>query len=382
MKRLDFRKAGRCMALAIVVGLAGCSGMFDGKKIDYKSSGKTKPLEIPPDLAAPSANSRFQVPDAGGASAATYSEYEQQRAGKPAAPTASGVLPTFEKARFERGGSQRWLVAKGTPEQLWPLVKDFWQESGFLIESEKPAIGIMETDWAENRAKIPTGGLTGLINKALDFATSSPERDRFRTRLERGVEPGTTEIYVSHKGVTQVVQSDRNTSSTPIWTQRPSDPELEAEFLSRLAVRLGVGDKVQATAMVKEVDKAPPKASVVRSGNATTLTLDDGFDRAWRRVGLALDRIGFMVEDRNRADGMYFVRYQDPDAPAAKKSALSKLAFWRSDDAKKGPEQYRVQVGGATSAGPTEVKILNKDGAADSGDTAKRILNLLAEQLQ
>lgn len=383
MKQVYFRRAGRSVALVILVGLAGCSGMFDGKKIDYKSSGKTKPLEIPPDLAAPSANSRFQVPDAGGASAATYSEYEQQRAGKQAAPTAaSPVLPTFDKARFERGGSQRWLVAVGTPEQLWPVVTEFWQESGFLIVSEKPAIGIMETDWSENRAKIPTGGLTGLINKALDFATSSPERDKFRTRLERGVEPGSTEIYVSHKGVTQVIQADRNTSSTPIWTQRPSDPELEAEFLSRLAVRLGAADKVQATAMVKAADKAPPKASVVRSGNATSLTLEDGFDRAWRRVGLALDRIGFMVEDRNRADGMYFVRYQDPDAPAAKKSTLSKLAFWRSDDAKKGPEQYRVQVAGVAAAGPTEVKVLNKDGGADSGDTAKRILNLLAEQLQ
>jgi outer membrane protein assembly factor BamC len=379
---VGLRKAGRCVALAVLVGVAGCSGMFEGKKIDYKSSGKTKPLEIPPDLAAPSANTRFQVPDGGGAAAATYSEYEQQRAGKPVESSTSEVLPTFEKARFERGGSQRWLVVQGSPEQLWPMVKEFWQESGFLIEAEKPAIGIMETDWAENRAKIPTGGLTGLINKALDFATSSPERDKFRTRLERGVEPGTTEIYISHKGVTQVIQSDRNTSSTPIWTQRPPDPELEAEFLSRLAVRMGVTDKAQATAMVKAVDKAPPKASVVRSGNGTALTLTDGFDRAWRRVGLALDRVGFMVEDRQRADGMYFVRYQDPDAPAGKKSALSKLAFWRSDDAKKGPEQYRVQVAGLAAAGPTEVKVLNKDGAPDSGDTAKRILNLLAEQLQ
>jgi outer membrane protein assembly factor BamC len=382
MKQLFFRKSGRCVALALALALAGCGGMFDGKKIDYKSSGKTKPLEIPPDLAAPGDNSRFQVPDAAGAAPATYSEYEQQRAGKPVAPTTSGVLPTFEKARFERGGSQRWLVVKGAPEQLWPVVKEFWQESGFLIESERPAVGIMETDWAENRAKIPVGGLTGLINRALDFATSSPERDKFRTRLERGATSGTTEIYVSHKGVTQVIQSDRNTSSTPTWTQRPPDPELEAEFLGRLAVRLGVADKAQATAMVKAADKAPPKASVVRSGNATSLTLSDGFDRAWRRVGLALDRIGFMVEDRNREDGTYFVRYQDPDAQAAKKGALSKLAFWRSDDGKKGPEQYRVRVTGPASAGPTEVKVLNKDGAPDNGDTAKRILTLLAEQLQ
>jgi len=375
--------ARRLLVVACLLAVSACgSSMFEGKKIDYKSAGKTKPLEIPPDLASPGANSRFQVPDSGGVASATYSDYEQQRTGKPSVATTPGILPTFEKARFERGGSQRWLVVKGTPDQLWPMVKEFWQESGFLINVELPAIGVMETDWAENRAKIPTSGLTGLINRALDFATSSPERDKFRTRLERGAEPGTTEVYVSHKGVTQVVQSDRNTSSTPIWTQRPPDPELEAEFLGRLAVRLGVVDKAQANALVKAVDKAPPQASVGRAGNLSTLTIADGFDRAWRRVGLALDRIGFMVEDRNRADGMYFVRYQDPDAPAAKKGMMSKLAFWRSDDGKKGPEQYRVKVAGPANAGPTEVKVLNKDGAPDGGDTAKRILNLLAEQLQ
>ena len=377
------RCAGGALVAVGLMGLGACSGMLEGKKIDYKSSGKTKPLEIPPDLTTPTANSRFQVPDSGGAASATYSDYEQQRSGKQPAPSnTSAVLPTFEKAHFERAGSQRWLTVPMSPEQLWPTVKEFWQENGFLITIERPAVGVMETDWAENRAKIPTGGLTGLINKALDFATSSPERDKFRTRFERSADGVSTEIYVSHKGVTQVIQSDRAQSSTPIWTQRPTDPELEAEFLSRLAVRLGVGDKKQATQMVKALDKEPPKANVVRAGNATSLSLNDGFDRAWRRVGLALDRIGFMVEDRNRADGIYFVRYQDPDAEAGKKSALSKLAFWRSDDNKKGPEQYRVTVASAATAGPTEVKVLNKDGAPDSGDTAKRILNLLAEQLQ
>ncbi len=372
----------RIISLACLLAVAACGSMFEGKKIDYKSAGKTKPLEIPPDLASPGSNSRFQVPDSGGAASATYSDYEQERAGKPAAAATSGVLPAFEKARFERAGSQRWLVVNGSPEQLWPVIKDFWQENGFLINVDLPAIGVMETDWAENRAKIPTGGLTGLINRALDFATSSPERDKFRTRLERGTEPGTTEIYVSHRGVTQVVQSDRSTSNTPIWTQRPPDPELEAEFLGRLAVRLGVADKAQATALVKAADKTPPKVNVVQVGNGTALSLTDGFDRAWRRVGLALDRIGFMVEDRNRADGTYFVRYQDPDAPAGKKSFMSKLAFWRSDESKKGPEQYRVTVSGPAAAGPSEVRVLNKDGAVDSGPTAKRILNLLAEQLQ
>jgi outer membrane protein assembly factor BamC len=381
MEQVGFGNVGRCVAMVVLLGLAGCSAL-DSKKIDYKGSTKTKPLEVPPDLASPSANPGFKVPEGSGTAATATASQLQQQATKPVGSEASTVLPTSAKARFERGGSQRWLVVSDTPERLWPVVKDFWQESGFLIETEKPSQGIMETDWSENRAKIPMGGLGGLINRAFEFATSSPERDKFRTRLERGVEPGTTEIYISHKGVTQVIQQDRTTTSSPVWTQRPSSPELEAEFLTWLAVRLGVPSEAQAKAMLTTVDKAPPQAVVVVSGTSTILTVNDGFDRAWRRVGLALDRIGFMVEDRNRADGTYFVRYQDPDAAAAKKSFLSKLAFWNSDDATKGPERYRVQVVGLGAAGPTEVRVLNKDGAPDNSSTAKRILNLLAEQLQ
>lgn len=380
MKQLYFGNAGLCVVIVFLAGLAGCSAL-ESKKIDYKGSAKTKPLEIPPDLTAPSNNPGFKVPEGSpAASTATYSKLQQQ-ATQPVAPQGSTVLPTTEKARFERGGSQRWLVVSDTPENLWPLVKEFWQESGFLIETEKPALGIMETDWSENRAKIPKGGLGGLINRALEFATSSPERDRFRTRLERGVEPGTTEIYISHKGVAQVVQSDRVTSTTPVWTQRPSSPELEAEFLTLLSVRLGIPSDTQAKAMLKTVDKAPAQAAVVPSANGSILTVNDVFDRTWRRVGLALDRIGFMVEDRNRADGTYFVRYQDPDA-VAKKSFASKLAFWKTDDATKGPERYQVQVVALGAAGPTEVRVLNKDGVQDNSSTSKRILNLLAEQLQ
>jgi outer membrane protein assembly factor BamC len=381
MKQLGFGIAGHCVAIVFLASLAGCSAL-ESKKIDYKGSAKTKPLEVPPDLSSPSANPGFKVPEGSAAGApATYSKLQQQ-ATQPVAPQASTVLPTTEKARFERGGSQRWLVVSATPENLWPVVKEFWQESGFLIDTEKPQLGIMETDWSENRAKIPMGGLGGLINRALDFATSSPDRDKFRTRLERGVEPGTTEIYISHKGVTQVITSDRATSTTPIWTQRPSSPELEAEMLTWLSVRLGVPNQTEAKAMLKAVDKAPPQATVVPSATGNILTVNDTFDRTWRRVGLALDRVGFMVEDRNRADGTYFVRYQDPDAAAAKKSFLSKLAFWNSDDATKGPERYRVQIVGLGAAGPTEVRVLNKDGVPDNSSTAKRILNLLAEQLQ
>lgn len=366
-------------ALVVTVMIAGCTGAFEGKKIDYKSAGKLPPLEVPPDLAAPGTG-KYSVPESQNGRA-IFSEYDKERKGEPASPSNSAVLPVFDRVKIERGGTQRWLVVKASPDQLWPVVREFWQENGFLIKSEEPTVGFMETDWAENRARIPLGGITGFINKALDAVSSLPERDKFRTRLERAGDGASTEIYVSHKGMAEVYYRERDNNTK--WQVRPTDPELEAAMLTRLAARISGVQETQAKQIIKAAEVQPPRAELVRSNkDGTLVSLDDSFDRAWRRVGLALDRIGFMVEDRNRTDGLYFVRYQDPDAEAAKKKGLSRLAFWRSDE-KTGPEQYRIQVAAAPqSANRSEVKVLKKDGGADSGDTAKRILSLLAEQLR
>jgi len=372
------------MLMCTLIFSAGCSGVFEGKKIDYKSAKKLPPLEVPPDLAAPGTPGRYVVPDASGS--ATFSDYEQRRTSKgPVVPEASPVLPVSERARVLRAGSQRWLLVMATPEQLWPQLKDFWQENGFLVNVEDPAAGLMETDWAENRAKIQVGGITGFINRNLDVLVSLPERDKFRTRLERGTEPNSTEIYISHKGMAEVYFRERDNNTK--WQVRPSDPELEAVMLARLVEKVAGIDVVRAQSLVKSSNQLKPAAVVSRGAGANPssglLRLDDGFDRAWRRVGLALDRVGFMVEDRNRAEGLYFVRYQDPDAALAKKSALSRLAFWRSDDANKpGPEQYRVKVTAATEGDGSTVTVLNREGVADDGPTARRILGLLVEQLR
>jgi outer membrane protein assembly factor BamC len=366
--------AGVLATLLVASVLSGCGGLLEGKKIDYKSAGKLPPLEVPPDLAAPPTGSRYAVPDAEQKS--TFSQYEQTR-GAPAASTAPAtVLPPIERVQMQRGGIQRWLVVKAPPDAVWPMVKDFWQENGFLIDSEDVRAGWMETDWAENRAKIAVGGLTGLINKALDGMVSLPERDKFRTRLERGAD-GVTEVYVSHKGMAEVYVRERDNDTR--WQVRPSDTELEALMLSRLAQRMGL-DEAQAKAVARAADVVPPQASLVASGDGAAVALPDAFDRAWRRVGLALDRVGFMVEDRNRADGVYFVKYQDPDAAPIKRSGVSRLAFWRSDE-KPGPVQYRVRVAGQPGGG-SEVRVLGKEGAPEKSDTAKRILALLVEQLK
>lgn len=387
-------KLPRLIVPALSLALAACSSMsvsdlLDVGKTDYKSASRQSvpPLEIPPNLTRPTGDDRFSLPAVAAGSGTTYSAYSAEQSGGVKAGS-TDLLPNLAKVRMERAGSQRWLVVPETPEKIWPIVKEFWQESGFLVNLEIPEAGVMETDWAENRAKIASDPVRNVLGRFLDQVYSSGERDKFRTRLERGVEPNTTEIYISHRGVEEVVSGYSTTSNSPtsfIWQPRKPDPELEAEFLRKLMVRFGIDE-----ARAKDIVAAGPKVERAKyikagEGGAGLLELDEPFDRAWRRVGLALDRVGFTVEDRDRSKGYYFVRYIDPVADAATKKDegfLSKLAFWRSSDkdAAKASEQYRVLVRDDKDA--SRVQVLNKEGAPDRSNVGQKILGLLHEQLK
>jgi outer membrane protein assembly factor BamC len=368
----------RNLLIASMLGLllAGCG--FTDKNTDYRSQGgKIPSLEVPPDLTSPIADDRFVIPDS---KATTYSTYNRERSSAPV--SGNVVLPKVENARIERAGEQRWLVVKSTPDQVWPTIKEFWAESGFVLKRESPEAGIMETDWAENRSKIPQDLLRRTVGRLIDGLYESGLRDKFRTRLEPGIEPGTTDIYISHRGVEEVYTNSDKIGTA--WQPRPSDKELEAEMLARLMVKFGFGaglDKANAIAGATAAPANVARASYDKNKGGS-LKVNEPFDRAWRRVGLALDRVGFTVEDRDRSKGLFFVRYIDPEAEAKsgqEKGFLDKLAFWRKDDPTAKP-QYRVYV--AEAAGISDVEVQGADGKVDNSTTAKRILGLLLEQLR
>ncbi len=320
-------------ALAGLLLATACSTMnkaAPGRKIDYKKSQTTEPLEVPPDLTATSINEAPDLPTAAGTS---YSEISNA---EPAAGTPT-VLPEKGDMRVERDGNQQWLVIQAEPAQVWPKVREFWLQQGFLIKMEDPRLGILETGWTENRADIPSDIIRNALGKVMDFAYSAATRDQYRVRLEHGATPGTTELYLTHRGMEEVVTGtpeDRNS----MWKPRAPDPELEAEMLKRLVVFLGV-DEQKAQTLLAAQPQTESRAQLVSDTNGIMLIDKEDFSRAWRRTGMALDRVGFAVEDRNRTSGIYFVRYNDPLGDEDKKGLLSKLAFWSSDETK--AFQYR-----------------------------------------
>jgi len=376
-------------AISVGLLLSGCTGMQilpESKKIDYRSAaGERLPsLVVPPDLTQLAQDGRYTVPGVMPRGTATFSEYAGVRRTEQTA-VSTVVLPAVDRMRIERAGTQRWLVAGGTPEALWPTIREFWQETGFIINMENPAAGVMETDWAENRAKLPQDFIRSALGKIFDTLYSTAERDKFRTRLEPGPEPDTTEIYISHRGMYEVFITEGKDQTR--WQPRPADPELEAEMLRRLMVRLGA-EESRAQAMIA-VGPREERARLTRTADgAGTLSMSESFDRTWRRVGLALDRVGFTVEDRDRSQGLYFVRYIDPEAESRKEGEaqgwLSRLnpvnLFGGRPEVGVTQQQYRIHIIGEGQN--SRVRVLTREGGVDNSETARRILGLLHEQLK
>jgi outer membrane protein assembly factor BamC len=368
---------GILCALALA-GLAGCSSfntVMEPDRIDYKSASKaTKApsLEVPPDLTQLQRDNRYQVPASGSITAEDY-----LRKGGANAPVAQGsavAMATLGGMHIERDHDAHWLVVKQSPEVLWPQLKDFWQENGFLINIEHPAEGVMETDWAENRAKIPTDIVHETLGKVFDSMWSTGERDKFRTRIERGPD-GTSEIYITHQGVEEVATGAQK--DTVQWQPRKADPGLETAFLSRLMARLGNDPSLVKTAVATTVVDAP-HAKMVKDATTSYVEVDENFEHAWRRVGLALDRVGFTVEDRDRTQGVYFVRYIDEAKDAESKGWFSRLFNWSDDSAK--AAKYRILV--KENGDVTRVTVQNGDGKPEISDAGNKILGLLNDQLK
>ncbi|WP_166454660.1 outer membrane protein assembly factor BamC [Duganella rivi] len=379
--------------VATVTSLSGCgmiSSVVGNDKVDYKSAKKASTLDVPPDLTQLQKDNRYSLPDTNNG-VATASGYNASKAvqsgalvsnaavipGQPAAGTVAQM--TLSDIKVERDGNQRWLVIKQTPEQLWPQLKQFWEDSGFTLAQELPAAGIMETEWNENRAKIPQDFIRNTIGKVFDSVYSSGERDKFRTRIERRAD-GASEIYISHRGVQEVSVGAEKESTK--WTARPNDPGLEAEFLARLLNKLGNGSEqlAQAKTAVDSAVVQPQHASLVGAGADRAVQVDEGFDRAWRRVGLALDRAGFTVEDRDRTQGIYFVRYIN-DATETK-GFFSKLFSWgSSSEEEKEAQRYRISVK-ASEGNTSVVKVLTNAGQPETGPVGEKIITLLHEQLK
>ncbi|XZG71257.1 outer membrane protein assembly factor BamC [Chitinibacteraceae bacterium HSL-7] len=367
------------VAASIVLGACTTDQIMMQRRVDYRSGSDNlskNSLEVPPDLTAPDSTAQYKLPPKA-TLGTTETKVEQ-----PATSTAATT--TAAKARLVEAGGQRWLVVEGDPARIWPEVREFWLNQGFLLKIDNPSIGIMETDWLENRGDLPADWVTKMLRKVADSFISTGMLDKYRTRIEPGQQQGTTEIYISHRGREEVFPdgskdgralSDAAETKT-YWVPRESDPELEAEMLSLMLQQLGLSPE-EAQAVVKPKIQPKARAALVDNG----VQLDDTFDRAWRRTGLALDRIGYVVVDRNRSTGMYYVRQADTDIAEEKKDGFFNNWFGGDKNGKKAPpKELEVELKQQTQG--TRLTVAGKDGATLDDDTRQALLSALQSQLR
>lgn len=360
-------------ATAATAWLAGCS-VLETDRVDYKSAGRGVSLEVPPDLTQLPEGSRYMV-DRDAVSANVY-EAERQAAESRGDNTAPNQLSDVQ---YMQDGQLRWLHVERPADKLWNQIRDFWLENGFLLSQDQPQVGVMETDWAENRAKIPQDIIRRTIGKVFDSLYSTGERDRFRTRVEQSPSGGTN-IYIAHKGMEEVYASQRK--DTTVWQPRPVDHGLEAEFLRRLMVKLGVSEEraraMEAAAENQAARTTVPGARILDEGGNPVIALDGDFDHAWRRTSLALDRAGFTVKDRDRSQGLFFVDYVDPGLQQTEPGLFSRI-FGRGS--KPLPvKEYQVRV--AQDGSQSIVRVTDNEGARLVGKDAQHIIQVLAAELQ
>jgi outer membrane protein assembly factor BamC len=418
MKKMHIKRTA--IYMLITATLVGCDSIpFINNESDYKGASRSKPLEVPPDLTASPVSDAYSIPGN-----TSYSSYSQAQEGQEA--SVEKVLANPDGVRLEKSGGQRWLVVNAPAEKIWPVIREFWADQGFAVRSEDPKIGVMETEWIDAEAikKDETGNVGEKFDKWLDKLSGFADKKKFRTRLDRGEEANTTEIYMTHRSVNGAPDDGKNRVQTQlgeidtgyradaktIATSDARDAELDSELLRRLMVKLGVEEQKSKSIIAQAV--TPKRAEVKKEADGSaTLILNDAFDRAWRRVGLALDRVGFVIEDKDRSNGIFFVRYADvdiDDTPQKKKglletlkfwgnddknqtsstkqeekSMVEKLKFWGSDDKQKTntEKQYRIKVADVSNEGAT-VTVVDKDGVRVKTTTANRIIALMYEQLK
>jgi len=420
MKQINIKHS--VIYMLVIASLTACDSIpFINNTSDYKGAGRSRPLEVPPDLTASPVSDAYSIPGS-----TNYSSYSQAQEGQEVG--VEKVLVTPDGVRLEKAGAQRWLVVNSSAEKVWPVILEFWADQGFAVRSENAQLGVMETEWIDTEAikKDETGNLGDRFDKMLDKLSGGyADKKKFRTRIDRGNEANTTEIYMTHRSVSSAPDDGKNRVQTTIGefdtgyklegkkavAEDVRDAELDAELLRRLMVKLGVAEQKSKEIIAQGVTLK--RAEVIKeTDGSATLKLNDAFDRAWRRVGLALDRVGFVIEDKDRSNGIFFVRYADvdiDDTPKKKKGLLDTLKFWGDDDKKDAgtvsnkdeksmveklkfwgtddkqkvnPEkQYRIKVADGDKDNAI-VTVVDKEGARISTTTANRIVALMYEQLK
>jgi outer membrane protein assembly factor BamC len=364
--------------VALALTLAGCStsnGVGDGPR--YQASRQIDTLEVPPDLIGPAMERAYRIPDAPGE---RVSARELERSAAPRSATGpSTILPESPQVQLRRDGQTRWLEVAAEPEALWPQLRDFWRTQNLSLVRDEPTVGIMETEWSENRAGIPLGAIRGLLARAVGTLYDAGTRDQYRLRVDRS--NGTTDVFISHRGA--VEETDRDGASSR-WVIGNPDPELEAFMLNRLLVFLTTGEVQDSAVAVSQADDFERTGQVdlaERDGQLVLIVRGEP-EALWRRLGLALDRTGYLVDEQDRATSTFYVTYRPDMVEKHDRPGIFARVFGGRGARAREDERYQVRMIVEGDGRDLQIIALGLDGAPLRARDARALLEQIQPQLR
>jgi outer membrane protein assembly factor BamC len=370
------------LGVALALTLAACStssGVGDGPR--YQASRQMDTLEVPPDLIGPAMERAYRIPDAPGERISARDLERETSAAPRRAPGATPViLPGSADVQLHRDGQTRWLSVTAPPEALWPQFREFWRTQNLTLARDEPTIGVMETEWAENRAGIPLGTTRSILARAIGTLYDAGTRDQYRLRVERD-EDGGTDVFISHRGA---VEEGGPEGMASRWVIRDSDPTLEAEMLSRLLVFLTTGEVSGTAVAAQEADdfERTGQVDLVERNGQPTLVIRGEPDALWRRLGLALDRTGFMVDEQNRSAGSFLVTYRPDMADGAERPGFFGRVFGGRGTRSREDARYQVRMLTGEDGRDLQIVALSLDGEPLSARDARFVLEQIQPQLR
>ncbi|MBP3194138.1 MAG: outer membrane protein assembly factor BamC [Cardiobacteriaceae bacterium] len=336
-----------------IFALTACSerNPFDNfsRAPDYKTANVGRKIEVPPDLSSQSLGDSLTVSDFTPHSISSYNEYYADRVKRDRRGYIE-VLPELYMTRvIEQKGELPYITTAADINAAWRIVKGYWTENGIELKTDNPQIGIMETDWLENKNGKPSTGIGGLVNSLLGFLTDDDRRDRYRLRFARNNQGGTDIAIIYTKSELEKIRDN----NLPTYTKQVTgyhwklsdteNPEMQLEMTRRIALFISGelergGANIQAPSPEEGQTAPSPARTNTNVGYSRFVQLQDGnpalliygtYEQAWRVVGIALDKASFSIEDQDVSSGTYKVRYR-PESDSKKKGFFSSL-FGRGD---------------------------------------------------
>jgi outer membrane protein assembly factor BamC len=368
------------VVLITTAALSACasSPTSTGSGPRYEAPRTVDTLEIPPGLTGPTQSPAFQVPVASGERvSAVRLDQAIERSSPAQRSTAATLMPRLETIEIARDGRSRWLIVEESPEILWPRLQQFWSTQNLVLERDEPRLGVMQTEWSENRAGIPLSGIQSMLARTIGSLYDAGTRDQYRLRLE----PlnGKTEIFLTHRGAVEGRDQVAGGAEGFRWFITGPDAELEAEMVNRLVFFLSGGDLSTQDGSLAELDfERSGQVDLVERDGRILLTMQGNADILWRRLGFALERAGLLVDDSNRASGQLDVTYQPDLAVTAERPGFFRRLLGRASSQQRlQGNTYRIQMI-HLSGQPLEITILARDGTELRASEAR----LLLEQIQ